>query len=52
VLADTSRALAEASQEERTVTDLLARRIAESLGDLCAIWLLSDDREWVRGDRL
>jgi PAS domain S-box-containing protein len=46
-LADVSAAFAEVGLDYASAIETVARRIAELMGDLCAITLLSEDREWL-----
>ncbi len=44
-LAAASRAFLESAQDYQATLDMIARQVAEALGDFCAIRLLSDDGE-------
>ncbi|MFO7170316.1 MAG: PAS domain-containing protein, partial [Chloroflexota bacterium] len=46
-LADVSAVFAEVSLDYTSAIDTVTRRIAELLGDLCAVLLLSDDGVWL-----
>jgi signal transduction histidine kinase len=46
-LAEASRAFAEAGLDAATVLDALARHLAQSVGDVCVIRLVSDDGRWL-----
>lgn len=46
-VAEASRALAEASLDERAVLETVTREVADLLGDVCVIRLVSDDGEWL-----
>ena len=47
VLSEASREFSAASCDHRRLLDLIARRMAEVIGDLCSIRLVSDDDEWL-----
>ncbi len=46
-LADASRVFAQAGQDLASLLDAVIRRIAEHLGDVCIVTLLSEDRQWL-----
>ena len=46
-VAEASRSLAEASLDERAVLETVTREVADLLGDVCVIRLVSDDGEWL-----
>jgi putative nucleotidyltransferase with HDIG domain len=48
VLAQASRAFAEAGLDYQALLDRLAQQAAEALGDNCLIGLVSDDGEWLQ----
>jgi PAS domain S-box-containing protein len=46
-VAEASRALAEASLDERAVLETVTREVADQIGDVCVIRLASEDGEWL-----
>lgn len=46
-VAEASRSLAEASLDERAVLETVTREVADLIGDVCVIRLVSDDGEWL-----
>jgi PAS domain S-box-containing protein len=46
-VAEASRSLAEASLDERAVLETVTREVADLIGDVCVIRLLSEDGEWL-----
>ncbi len=47
LLADTTCAFAESDEEHPRLIENLTRRVADAMGDLCGVWLASDDGAWV-----
>ncbi|HEY0584411.1 MAG TPA: GAF domain-containing protein [Chloroflexota bacterium] len=48
LIADLAQALAEAAPETSAVLDHFVRRVADALGDICTVRLLSADGAWLR----
>ena len=48
ILAEASRAFAEAVPDYETLLQVVAERISEATGDACTVRLLSDDGRWLR----
>jgi PAS domain S-box-containing protein len=48
LLAEVSRAFAEATPDYEQLLRVVAERIALAIGDACTLWLLSEDRQWLR----
>jgi PAS domain S-box-containing protein len=46
-VAEASRSLAEASLDERAVLETVTREVADLIGDVCVIRLVSDDGQWL-----
>jgi signal transduction histidine kinase/CheY-like chemotaxis protein len=47
LLAEVSRAFAEAGADFQTVLDIITRKVAHVVGDACTVRLASSDREWL-----